>query len=342
MSSSALLRLAMLCLAVMVLGVRPAHADLRVNGSGASFPFQTYSLWFMLFNRDNAGVHVDYVAKGSGNGIKDFLAHKVDFAASDAAMKDKEIAQVKEGVQLLPMTAGQVVVVYNIPGVKQLRLPRGVYSKIFLGEITHWNDPFIAAANPGVQLPDLEITVITRADSSGTTFVFTKHLSAISKEFAEKVGHGKRVEWPEQLNMIKSPINAGVGATLNRTPGSIGYLDYGFAQIAKLDMAILENRAGRYVTPSLASGQAALANVELPENMIAWLSDPAGDNSYPITTYTWMMFYKQYNDPAKAETVKKMIEFGMNQGQKIAPKVGYIPLPDNVVARVRAAAANIQ
>lgn len=338
----ALLRLIVLGLAVMVSGIGPAYADLNINGSGASFPYQTYSLWIMLFNRDHKGVNVDYVAKGSGNGIKDFLAHKVDFAASDAAMKDKEIAQVKEGVQLLPMTAGQVVVVYNIPGVKQLKLSREVYSKIFLGEITNWNDPLIAVANPGLELPDLEVTAITRADSSGTTFVFTNHLCAISPAFAANVGSGKRVQWPEDLNMKKSPINAGVGATLNRTPGSIGYLDYGFAEIANLDMAILENRAGKYVMPSLASGQAALANVELPENMIAWLPDPEGDTSYPITTYTWMMFYKKYDDPAKAEVLRQMIEFGINEGQKIAPKVGYIPLPEKVVERARAVIANIE
>lgn len=342
MNASVLLRLAMLCLIMLVAGTGPAHADLQINGSGASFPYQTYSLWFMLFNRDNDGVQVEYVAKGSGNGIKDFLAHKVDFAASDAAMKDKEIAQVKEGVLLLPMTAGQVVVVYNVPGVEKLRLPREVYAKIFLGEISSWNDPLIVAANPGLELPDLKITVITRADSSGTTFVFTKHLSAISKKFAENVGHGKRVEWPGQLHSIKSPINAGVGATLNRTPGAIGYLDYGFAKIAKLDMAILENKAGKFVEPSLASGQAALANVELPENMIAWLPDPEGEASYPITTYTWMMFYKQYADPAKAAALRKMIEYGLNEGQKIAPKVGYIPLPENVVERVRAAIGKIE
>ena len=168
----------------------------RVTGSGASFPFPIYSTWFKTFSRANRGIIVDYQAKGSGAGIRDFINHTVDFAASDAAMKDSEIAQIKEGVQLLPMIAGEIVLAYNLKGLPDLKLSREAYTNIFLGKIKKWNDPVIAAANPGVNLPDIPVIVVRRADSSGTTFVFTTHLSALSDEWKNGPGIGKTVNWP--------------------------------------------------------------------------------------------------------------------------------------------------
>jgi phosphate transport system substrate-binding protein len=331
-----------LSIAVIMLVAAPTFAATRIVGSGASFPAPIYTTWFKQFSRANKGVQVNYQAKGSGAGIRDFLNHTVDFAASDAAMKEKEIASIKEGVQLLPMTAGEVVLAYNLKGVKGLKLPREVYPAIFLGKIRKWNDPAIAAANPGVKLPDKDITVVARADSSGTTFVFTKHLSAISAEFKNGPGHGKTVNWPADVKMVKAPKNDGVTATIKQTPGAVGYIEYGFARMAKLMMAGLENKEGKFVMPGLEAGQAALANAVIPENMIAWLPDPAGETSYPIVTYTWMIFYKKYDDPQKAEVLRKMVAYCLDEGQKIADKAGYIPLPANVVEKVRKASANIQ
>ena len=170
-------------------------------------------------------------SKGSGAGVQDFLNKTVDFAASDSAMSDADIAKVAEGVQLLPMTAGEIVLAYNLPGnPKGVKLPRDVYSNIFLGKITKWNDPQIAAANPELKLPDLPITVVVRADSSGTTAVFTKHLSAINADFKKELGEGNTVNWPGSDKFIKSPKNDGVTATVRQTPGSIGYIEYGFAK----------------------------------------------------------------------------------------------------------------
>jgi len=317
-------------------------AEVRITGSGASFPAPIYTTWFKEFSRANKGVQVNYQAKGSGAGIRDFLNHTVDFAASDAAMTDKDMAQVPEGVQLLPMTAGEIVLAYNLKGVKELKLSREVYPAIFLGKIKKWNDPAIAKANPGVNLPDQEITVVTRADSSGTSFVFTKHLSAISTEFAKGPGEATTVNWPEGMKMVKSPKNDGVTATIKQTPGAIGYIEYGFARTAKLDMASLENKEGKFVAPGLEGGQAALANAVIPDNMIAWLPDPAGAKSYPIATYTWMIFYQKYQETEKAETLRKMVLYCLDQGQKIADQAGYIPLPANVIDKVRAASANIK
>ena len=313
----------------------------RVTGSGASFPFPIYSTWFKTFSRANKGVIVDYQAKGSGAGIRDFINHTVDFAASDAAMKDSEIDKVEEGVQLLPMIAGEIVIAYNVKGVPELKLPSEVYPDIFLGKIKSWNDPVIAAANPGVKLPDTPITVVRRADSSGTTFVFTTHLSAISNEWKNGPGIGKTVNWPANPQMVAAPKNDGITATIRQTPGAIGYIEYGYAKMAKVAMASLQNKAGKYIKPSLKSGQAALANAKIPADMRVWLPNPDGDDSYPIVTYTWMCFYKKYKDPQTAEILKKMVNFCLTDGQKMADKLGYIPLPENVVDVVQKAAQNI-
>lgn len=318
-----------------------AQEKIRLTGSGASFPAPLYLTWFKDYSKKNTAVTVDYQSKGSGAGVQDFLNKTVDFAASDSAMKKEDIAKVTEGVQLLPMTAGEIVLAYNLPSKpKDLKLPRDVYSNIFLGKITKWNDPRIVAANPGVALPDLPITVVRRADSSGTTAVFTMHLSAINPEFKKTMGEGNTVNWPTSDKFVASPKNDGVTATVRQTPGAIGYIEYSFAKLAKVDFALLQNKAGQYVMPG--NGGETLASVKLPEDMVAWLSDPEGAKSYPITSYTWMIFRKNNGDANKAKVMRDMIEYGLTDGQKMASAMGYIPMPQVVVDQVRKAAANIK
>jgi phosphate transport system substrate-binding protein len=320
-----------------------AGEAVRLKGSGASFPFPLYGLWFKEYGKAHRNVTIDYQAKGSGAGIKDFMNKTVDFAASDAAMSDEEMTAVDGGVQLLPMTAGSIVLAYNLPGgPKELKLSRQAYTKIFLGQVTKWDDPLIAQANPDEKMPDTGITVVRRADSSGTTFVFTQHLSAISEDWKNGIGMGTTVNWPGSDKFIASPKNDGVAATIKQTPGAIGYIEYGFAELGKLPMASLENRAGKFVKPSLESGQAALAGVDLPQDFRAWLPDPTGDAAYPIVTYTWMVFYKKYDDPKKAEAIRDVVKYCLTDGQKVSGKMGYIPLPDQVVQVVSHAVQNIQ
>jgi len=317
-------------------------ANLRLVGSGASFPFPIYSAWFKTFSQKTEGVTVDYQAKGSGAGIQDLINKTVDFAASDAAMTPEEIAKVENGVVLLPMTAGEIVLAYNLPGQpKSLKLPRDVYPDIFLGKIARWNDPKIVAANPDIKLPDLPITVVRRSDASGTTFVFTKHLSAISAEFKEKVGQGTNVQWPRSDKIVAAPKNDGVTATIKQTPGAIGYIEWGYAKLTKANAAVLQNKAGKYVAPGTEGGAIALAGVEFPPDLIAWVDDPPEAGAYPIATFTWMLLY-QKQDAKKAEYLRKLVEYGLTEGQKIADSMGYIPLPPNVVEKVRAASAKIQ
>jgi phosphate transport system substrate-binding protein len=315
--------------------------EARVIGSGASFPAPIYAAWFKEFSKAS-GKTVDYQSKGSGAGIQDLINKTVDFAASDAAMKDDEIAKVKEGVVLLPMTAGKIVLTYNLPGVPDgIKLPRDVYPDIFLGKITNWNDKRIADANPGVKFPDRPITVVRRSDSSGTTFVFTQHLAAISADFKKGPGVGTTVQWPTNDKFVAAPKNDGVTATVKQTPGAIGYIEYGFAKLTKAPTAHLQNKSGKFVAPTLQTGQVALASAKLQPDLRGWVEDPEGAEAYPIVSFTWMMFYKK-QDAAKAKTLRELVEYGLTKGQTIADSMGYIPLPAPVVEKVRAAAAQIQ
>jgi len=310
----------------------------KLQGAGASFPAPLYLKWFKTYSAAHPGVQVDYQSVGSGSGVKSFMDRTVDFAASDAAMKPEDIAKVDGGVQLLPMTAGSIVLAYNLKDVAVLKLSREAYVGIFGGKVTKWNDPLISKANPEAKLPALPINVIVRADSSGTTYVFSKHLSAISKVFESSIGVNNMPNWPVGT---KSKGNEGVTASILTTPGSIGYIEYGYAHSQNLSTAALENKSGNFIAPTAASGAAALASAQLPADMIVWVSDPEGADSYPIVTFTWMLLYKKYDDKSKLEALKGILNYSLTEGQKDSDSLGYIPLPDAIVAKVKAAADNI-
>jgi phosphate transport system substrate-binding protein len=316
-----------------------AKNRVKLQGAGASFPAPLYNKWFKSYHDSHSNVQIDYQSVGSGAGVKAVQDKTVDFGASDAAMSPEEIAKVDAGVQLLPMTAGSIVLAYNLEGVGDLKLSRDTYVGIFLGKVTKWNDPGIVSANPGAKLPDSNINVVVRADGSGTSFVFTKHLSAISAEFAKNPGTNKMPNWPVGT---KSKGNEGVSAAISTTPGSIGYIEYGYAKGAKLKMATLQNKAGKYVEPTIASGQAALASAKkMPEDLVVWIPNPEGDDAYPIVTYTWIMTYKKYAEPEKAAALKDVLTYCLTDGQKESEALGYIPLPGGVVKAVKAALGNI-
>jgi len=312
--------------------------SVKLQGAGASFPAPLYLKWFKSYSGAHPNVQVDYQSVGSGSGVKSFMDRTVDFAASDAAMKPEEMAKVDGGVQLLPMTAGKIVLAHSLKEVPNLKLSREAYVGIFSGKITKWNDPAIAKENPDAKLPDAPINVIVRADSSGTTFVFTKHLSAISKEFAKDVGVNTMPNWPVGT---KSKGNEGITASLLTTPGSIGYIEYGYAKSQNLPMAALQNRAGNFVAPTIEAAQAALATAEIPPDLIAWVPDPEGKDAYPIVTFTWMIFHKKYDNKAKAKALRALIDYGLTDGQKESEALGYVPLPPPVVSKVKAAAETI-
>ena len=315
-----------------------AADNVTLQGTGATFPAPLYQKWFAEYNKLHPEVQINYQALGSGAGVKQFQQGLVNFGASDAAMTDDEIKAVKDGVVLLPMTAGSIVLTYNLPDMAELKLSRDAYVGIFLGKIKQWDDPVIAKANPGKTLPGTPITVVTRSDGSGTTFVFTTHLSAISPEWKAGPGAGKSVNFPSS---VAGKGNPGVTALIKQTPGAIGYVEYGYAKQTGMPMAVLENKSGKYVKPDLASGKNALATAELPPDLRAWIPDPSGDAVYPIVTYTWLLCYKKYQDPKIAQTMKSLVDYGLGEGQKASVDLGYIPLPSNVVDKVKKAADQI-
>jgi phosphate transport system substrate-binding protein len=255
------------------------------------------------------------------------------------AMTPAQIAQVEGGAQLLPLTAGNIVLAFNVPGLTELKLSREAYSGIFLGKVKKWNDAAIAKTNPGAKLPDVAINVVVRADASGTSFVFSQHLSAISQKFASGPGTNDMPAWPVGT---KSKGNEGVTASIQTTPNSIGYVEFSYAMNQKMPMAQLENKSGNFVTASTASGQAALASADLPESLITWVPDPPAKDAYPITTFTWFLAYKKNSDPKKAEVLRNVLMYCLTDGQKESESLGYLPLPDAVASRVKSAVANIQ
>jgi len=321
----------------------PAKLDLAQNlqlsGAGASFPAPLYQRWFADLNKIYPKLRINYQSVGSGAGVQQFIKETVDFGASDVAMKDEELQKVKRGALMLPVTAGGIVLAYNIPGVTTgLKLPRKVYVDIFLGNIKKWNDPKIAEANPDLKLPDLPITVVYRADGSGTTGVFTQHLSTIGPDWKSKIGDGKTVAWPTGVG---AKGNEGVTAQITQTAGSLGYIEYGYAKQNNLNFATLENKSGNFVTYNEQTASSALGGVALPENLRSFISDPEGVDSYPIVSYSWLLVYKQYPDAAKAKSIEAMVEYAITEGQKISPELGYVPLPPSVVAKVATVAQQI-
>src|ERR1700693_4131044 len=308
-----------------------AAAATQLQSAGATFPAPLYQRWIAEYTKANPDVQINYQGVGSGAGIKQFTQNLVSFGASDAAMTDKEIAAVKQGVVLIPATAGSIVLAYNLPGIESLKLSREAYVGIFLGTITKWNDAAIAKTNEGAKLPNIAITVCERSDGSGTNFVFTKHLSAISPEFKDKVGEGTSVTWPTG---VAGKGNDGVTALIKQNKGAIGYVEYGYAKNNKLSFAALQNKAGEFVTASTASGAATLATTQFPANLLrAWPSDPEGKDCYPISTFTWLLLYQKYDNTQLADAVKKFANWGLTDGQKFAEDLGYIPLPKEVVEK---------
>jgi len=313
-----------------------AAQPITLTGAGATFPAPLYERWFRDYFRDHPQVRVDYQAIGSGAGIENFLGGRLDFAGSDLPMTKEDVAEVEGGIVQIPLSAGAVILAYDLPGIEGLRLSREVVSGIFLGEIQRWNDPRIQAANKGVDLPDMPITLVARSDSSGTSFVMTRHLSAVSERFAQTVGSTMTPVWPEALKergaLIRAKGNGGVAAFVKAVPGSIGYVQYAYADLTKLQMASLENKAGEYVAPDSGSFRAAVESFKAdldPRD----LADPYGAGSYPVLTLSWLVTRKTL-EPEKAQALKDVVRYCLTDGQKTASLLGYIPLTVQAVKQI--------
>lgn len=311
--------------------------SVTLSGAGASFPAPLYQRWFAEYNRENPTTQISYQSVGSGAGVQQFLAGTIDFGASDAPLTQEERQQFQsqyngEPIQV-PLTGGAVVLAYNLgDDVENLRLSREAYCGIAQGDITNWNDPAIAAENPGVDLPNLPITFVHRSDGSGTTFIFTNHLEAACPNWA--AGAAKSVSWPVGVG---GKGNEGITAQVQQTQGAIGYVEYAYARENGLPSATLENKSGQYVAPDATTAAAALEGQQVPADFALEIPDPAAQDAYPIVGLTWLLLYNDYQDPAKATALRNFVDWALTQGDQYATELGYIPVSNEVAQRVQTA-----
>jgi len=331
--------LALLALAVAA----PLAAQVRLTGAGATFPDPVYQRWFAHYAKRH-DVRINYQPLGSGAGIRQFVRGTVDFGASDGPMSDAEIAELGGNVIHLPTVIGAVAVTYNLPGLDgaPLKLDGALIAEIFLGRITRWNDPRIAAANPGVTLPAADVVVVHRSDGSGTTFVFTDYLAKVSPAWAEQVGSRTAVRWPVGLG---GRGNEGVTAQVKQLTGSIGYVELAFAVANQLPAAEVKNKSGRFVAPDVASVSAAAATTSLSpgSDLRVSITDPDGSDAYPIASFTWLLVRRRWNDPARSAAMKGFLEWMTTpEAQEMGHALGYAPLPAPVAAIVRNEVAGLR
>jgi phosphate transport system substrate-binding protein len=316
---------------------QPETKTLRLIGAGASFPAPLYLRWFRDYYLEHPQVEVDYQSIGSAGGVKNLADGRLDFAGTDLMLTEEQASEVPGGVLQVPMAAGGIAVIYNLEGVPELNLSRDALIGIFSGAIARWNDPAIAAANAGVTLPDLSITVVARAGASGTSFKFSRYLSALSPEFASEVGPDLSPSWSKALKLrgglVRGRGNDGVAAIVRAIPGSIGYVQYAFGFLPGIQMAALENRAGNMIAPGKAGFEATLDAMEADHSLVN-ATDPAGAQSYPILGMSWLIMRKNYEDPAKLATLKDVVRHAMGPGQAVTEQLGYVRFPQAAIEYV--------
>ena len=307
-----------------------AHAQ-EITGAGATFPAPVYAKWADSYNKAT-GVRVNYQSVGSGAGIQQIRAKTVDFGATDMPLKDEDLA--KDGLLQVPTVIGGVVPVVNIKGIApgQIRMTGQVLGDIYLAKITKWNDPALAALNPGVPLPDVAISVVRRADGSGTTFIFTNYLSKVNAEWKSKVGEGTAVNWPAGAG---GKGNEGVSAFVQRLPNSIGYVEYAYAKQNKMSHVLMQNKDGVFVSPSDTNFKAAAAGADWSKTFFQILTEQPGKDSWPITGATYILMYKLQDKPANATNTLKFFDWAFVNGDKMADDLDYVPLPPAVKDLVR-------
>jgi len=304
-----------------------SSSPVAINGAGATFPNPLYSKWFDEYGKAHSDVRINYQSIGSGGGIKQLSAQTVFFGASDMPMTDQQLKAAPGPILHFPTVLGGVVPVYNL-GDTKLRFTGPLLAGIYLGKVKTWNDPAIAAVNPGVALPATEIAVVHRSDGSGTTFIWCDFLSKTSPEFKQTVGASTSVQWPAGVG---AKGNEGVSGLVKQTPGAIGYVELIYALQNKIPFGAVQNKSGTFVTASLESVTAAAAGVTMPEDFRVSITNPDGKDAYPIASFTWMLFYQNPTDKQRAKTMVDFLKWALTDGQKAAAALSYAPLPKDVV-----------
>ena len=321
--------------ALTTLVMAPAFAA-DITGAGATFPFPVYAKWAEAYKKET-GTGLNYQSIGSSGGLKQIRAKTVTFGASDAPVKGEELD--KDGMIQFPAIIGGTVPVVNLDGFQpgELRVTGPVLADMFLGKITKWNDAKLAALNPGKKLPEENITVVHRADGSGTTFNWTDYLTAVSKEWADTVGKGAAVKWPA-ASSVGGKGNEGVAANVNRIKGAVGYVEYAYVKKNKMNFMQLQNANGKYVSPDDTTFAAAAASAD-------WFSVPGmgismvnakGDNAWPVSTASFILMYKQPEDKAVSTEALKFFDWAFKSGKQLASDLDYVPLPDSLTEQIRA------
>ncbi len=307
----------------------------NINGAGATFPNPIYTRWFNEYSKLHSDVKINYQSIGSGGGIRQVSEGTVDFGASDATMTDQQIADAKVKVMAIPTVLGAVVPVYNLPGVTQeLKFSQDALAGIYLGKITKWNDPYIAKENPGVNLPDQAILPVYRSDGSGTTFIFTDYLSKVSPLFLQQIGRGAAVKWPVGIGQKG---NEGVAGMVRQSNYSFGYVELIYAEQNKMQYGMVRNKAGKFMKASTSGVTAAAAanSKNIPADYRVSITDAPGVESYPISSFTWLLIPVQAKDPAKGKALVGFLDWMLEKGQTEAAEMTYAPLPQALVERVR-------
>jgi len=330
--------IALLLLALTVSG----FGQTLINGAGATFPYPIYSKWFDEFHKLHGDVQINYQSIGSGGGIRQLEAGTVDFGASDVPMTDEQLAKQKVPPLHLPTVLGGVVPTYNVPGVTaELNFTQEALAGIFLGTVKKWNDPALAKANPGVNLPGEDIVVVHRSDGSGTSFIWTDFLSKVSPEWKSKVGSGASVQWPAGLG---AKGNEGVSGLVKQTPNSLGYVELIYAVNNHMDYGRVRNAAGSFVKADLASVTAAAAGAaaSMPEDFRVSITNAPGKAAYPIASFTWLLVPTKIQDATKRKNIVEFLHWMLGPGQKMTEALSYAPLPKSVVSKELKAIAQVQ
>jgi phosphate transport system substrate-binding protein len=318
----------------------PAAAQVKLNAAGATFPYPIYSKWFSEYHQIHPNIEINYASIGSGGGIAQLKAGTVDFGASDMPLNDEKVKQMPMAFLQLPTVLGSVVPAYNVPEIKtELKFTPRILAGIYLGEITNWNDKAIAAANPGVSLPNKNIIVIHRSDGSGTTFVFTDYLSKVSPEWKSKVGSNTSVSWPVGLG---GKGNEGVSGLVRQMDGGIGYVELIYALQNNITFGPVENSSGNFIKASLNSTTLAAASAKMSGmDFRVSITDPPGKAAYPISTFTYLLIPTQWKDQTKKKAVVDFLDWMLAKGQSMTTSLDYAPLPESLKEKEKAAIATI-
>lgn len=328
---------------VLVLGLFSTTAfsgQSLINGAGATFPYPIYSKWFDVYSKANAGVQFNYQSIGSGGGIKQITAKTVDFGATDGPMTQAQLNEAPGRIYHIPMVMGAVAIVYNVKGISSgLKISPQVLANIFLGKITMWNDSRIAQDNPGIFLPAEGIVVAHRSDGSGTSYIFTDYLSNVNSEWKSKVGKATSVNWPIGLG---GKGNEGVAGVVKQTNGSIGYVELAYAVHNHMNYADMQNSNGVFMKPTIEATSKAAEGIAMPEDFRVSIVNSSNPESYPIAGFTWILIYKDMDDPVKGKAIVDFLKWAIHEGQAYAEELLYAPLPSDVVSKIDSKLLNVK